>query len=390
MRNCCKYLLFCLIILFFSCNQGKTQIYAKPLQVAVDTVSNRILGDPKKGVYVINDTIDLGNRKCTVPDGVVLHFKGGAIKNGTLEGNKTKLKCTQGCFHRVRILGSWDIGTIKSSYFSDLSYDNALKDVVALSDSTVKNKIIIDKGEYYVTAYKNGDICIPVYSNTELVLNGTIRLTPNGYTNYCIIQAEGKNIIIKGKGTIVGDKHTHTGQKGEWGMGINLDRAHHVTINGLTVKDCWGDCIYVGGESSDVRIENCLLDHGRRQGISITSADGVTIKNCTITNVGGTAPEYAIDVEPNKDETIDNVSIRNVKVSGCRGGILAWGGAPNAHIGNLEIRDCTISKTSKLPISIIKCTSAKVENCITKGFSWKKDINVVETGTVVLKNNKKR
>lgn len=390
MWNCCKYLLLCLIILFCSCSQGKTQIYAKPLPAAVDTVSNRILGDPKKGVYVINDTIDLGNRKCTVPDGVVLHFKGGAIKNGTLEGNKTKLKCTQGCFHRVRILGSWDIGTIKSSYFSDLSYDNALKDVVALSDSTVKNKIIIDKGEYYVTAYKNGDICIPVYSNTELVLNGTIRLTPNGYTNYYIIQAEGENIIIKGKGTVIGDKHTHTGQKGEWGMGINLSRAHHVTINGLTVKDCWGDCIYVGGESSDVRIENCLLDHGRRQGISITSADGVTIKNCTITNVGGTAPEYAIDVEPNKDETIDNVSIRNVKVSGCRGGILAWGGAPNAHIGNLEIRDCTISKTSKLPISIIKCTSAKVENCITKGFSWKKDINVVETGTVVLKNNKKR
>ena len=390
MHNYYKYLFLCLSILFCSCKQGKTQIYAKPLPVAVDTVSNIILGEPKNGVIVLNDSIDLKNRICVLQPGIKLLFKGGVIKNGALQGNGTKLESEKPCFDRVNIWGTWDVPTIKSSLFCDLSYDNALKDVVALSDSTVKNKIIIDKGEYYVTAYKNGDVCIPVYSNTELVMNGTIRLTPNEYTNYYIIQAEGNNIIIKGKGAIVGDKHTHTDKKGEWGMGINLDRAHHVTIKGLTVRDCWGDCIYVGGESSDVMIENCLLDNGRRQGISITSADGVTIKNCTITNVGGTAPEYGIDVEPNKDETVDNVSIRNVKVSDCRGGILAWGGAPNAHIGNLEIRNCTISKTSKLPISIIKCKSAKVENCITMGFSWKKDINVVETGTVVLKNNKKR
>lgn len=361
-------LLSFLILLLSSCGNRSSSVWAEGLPEARDTISFKALGSFNGKTLIINDTIDLGNRKCIIPDGVALHFKGGAIKNGTLEGNKTKLKCTQGCFHRVRILGSWVIGTINTSFFSDLSYDNALKDVVVLSDSAIKNKIIIDKGEYQVTAYKNGDVCIPIYSNTEVVMNGTIKLVPNDFSNYYIIQAEGRNITIRGEGTIIGDKHTHTGKSGEWGMGINLDHAHNVTIKGLTVKDCWGDCIYVGNESSDVRIENCFLDHGRRQGVSITSADGVIIKNCKITNVFGTAPEYAIDVEPNQGETVNYVAIKNVEAINCRGGFLVYGKAPNANVGSVSITNSRVIRTTKTPISIQKCQDLFISDCSFKSY----------------------
>lgn len=281
----CK-LIICLL-LFNSCGHGRTKSWAEGLPIAVDTISYTTLGSLANGVLTIRDSVDLNNRLCNIPDGITLCFNGGTVNNGTLVGNMTKIKCKKACLNRVGILGTWNVPIIRSSYFCDLNYDNALKDVVALSHPSVKNKIIIDKGNYQVSAYKNGDECIPICSNTELVMNGNILLTPNDYRNYYIIQLSGSNISVKGKGTIVGDKHDHTGNSGEWGMGINLDDAHHVTISGLTIKDCWGDCIYVGSESSDVIIEKCTLDHGRRQGISITSADSVTIKNCLITNVKG-------------------------------------------------------------------------------------------------------
>lgn len=376
-----------LLLMLFSCCQRNADVKANVLHVTEESVIFEILGQHKGSEIIIKDTTDLGNRKCRIPKGVTLRFKGGIIKNGTLIGNETKIKTTKTCFNRVKIEGTWNVPVIKSSMFGDLSYDNALKDVVALANPEIKNKIIIEKGNYQVTAYRNGDVCLPLCSNTDFVLNGTITLTPNNYTNYYIIQAEGNNIKIHGNGSIIGDKHTHTGNKGEWGMGVDLKQAHHVSIYGLTIKDCWGDCIYVGTESSNVKIKDCKLDNGRRQGISITSANGVKISNCTISNVYGTAPEYAIDVEPNKDQIVDNVTIKNVSVNNCKGGFLVWGGAPNAKIGTVSIKNCSIETTQKRAIQLVKCTYAKVNKCIIKS-SHKDPIYHEKVGEAVIRNTK--
>lgn len=356
---------FCFLAGLFLCTccQARSGVKAQPLHVAADTVNYTVLGQPKKGELIIKDTIELDNKRCVLPEGITLSFNGGLIKNGTLVGSKTKLKSSGACFDRVRILGTWDVPVIKSSLFRDLSYDNALKDVMALSDSSVKNKIIIEEGEYQVTAYKNGDICVPITSSTTFILNGTIKLTPNDYRNYYIIHVEGNNITIEGKGAVIGDKHFHTGDSGEWGMGISFQNAHHVTLKGLTVKDCWGDCIYVGGESSDINIEDCLLDHGRRQGISITSANGVVIKNSIITNVGGTAPQYAIDIEPNKGNTVDNIVIQSVVAKDCVGGFLVYGKAEGARVGHVSINKSIVMNNTVLAISIMKCDVFRMEKC---------------------------
>ncbi len=351
----------------FTCScssNGENRNSTERMSISNDTIPCSELGQRLNDVLIIKNDIDLKNKTCYLPQNVSLHFKGGVIRNGTLIGQMTKLLGKGVYFDKVRIEGSWDVPIIKSSFFEDLNYNNSIKDIIALSHPNIKNKIVLGKGVFQVTANKYADICVPIFSNTELNFDGIIKLSPNEYGKYFIIQAEGDNIILKGKGQIVGDKNTHTGNEGEWGMGVNLKNAHHVKISGLIIKDCWGDCIYVGGKSTNVVIEKCNLDNGRRQGISITSAEGVSIKNCTITNVGGTAPEYAIDVEPNKNDTVDNIQIKKVKVRDCKGGFLAYGKAQNAKIGNITISNCITNSLEKNAVSMMKCDSVIVTDCI--------------------------
>ena len=376
-----------MLLLLVSCANGNAYEKVEGLPIAKDTIAFSVMGEPSKGVIIVNDTIDLQGKKCTIPDGITLKIKGGYVKNGTLVGNMTQLKCCRPCFNRVRILGTWNVPVIKSSLFDDLTYDNALQDVVALSHPSVKNKIIVKEGNYQVSALRNNDACVVLNSNTELVLDGNIQMTPNSFRCYNIILAIGENIKIKGKGTVIGDKHTHTGKDGEWGMGIMFNNAHNASVSGLTVKDCWGDCIYVGGNSTDITIEKCKLDHGRRQGISITSANGVFIKNCEITNVSGTSPEFAIDVEPNKNEFVGDVVIDHVKSSNCVGGFKAATIAENARIGFVAVRNCDVSAERQFALRFVNCESALAENNTLNRGDNNQVLICKNVGRLVVKKN---
>ena len=339
---------------------------------------------------VVSTDVDLHGSVINLPKGFTLEIKSGKIKNGTLVGNQTKLLCSDKVFNRVHIKGTWNVPEISTSMFVDLSYDNALKDVLALSHPKVQNTIVIEKGDYQVVAQKNADVCLAVPSNSSLIINGTVRLKPNTYQRCDIIRAKGNNIKISGSGSIVGDKHTHLGTDGEWGMGIRFHGAINSSVRDLTIKDCWGDCIYVGGNSKNVLIENCMLDHGRRQGVSVTKADGVTIRNCRISNVSGTNPEYAIDLEPNANDTVKNILIENVEVVDCEGGFLATIGKRNVekkNIGKVQIKNCNVSALSKYPIRMTSCESLSVEDCIINAKNENSAIYTKNTRSVVARNN---
>lgn len=339
---------------------------------------------------VVSTDVDLRGANIDLPKGFTLEIKGGRIKNGTLIGNQTKLKCSGKVFNRVQIKGSWNVPEISTSMFTDLSYDNALKDVLALAHPKVQNTIVIEKGDYYVTAHKNADVCLTVPSNSTLIIQGSIRLRPNAFPRCDIVRAKGNNIKINGNGNIIGDKHTHLGTDGEWGMGIRFHGATNSSVRGLTIKDCWGDCIYVGGNSKNVTIENCWLDHGRRQGISVTKADDVVIRNCKISNVSGTKPEYAIDLEPNANDTVDHILIENVETVACEGGIKSTIGKRNVEkkkIGQVTIRNCKLNALSKYPIRMESCESLTVEDCIINTKNENSAIYTKNTRSVVVRNN---
>jgi len=386
-----RILMIISVAVFLSCGSGNAVTPKQAQEGIADTINASILGIVDGDKVIIDKDVDLKGYVCKIPVGKTLVFKGGIIKNGILSGNMTKIECKGKAFDKVTIKGNWNVPEISTKLFADLSYENSLRDVVALAHPKVKNSIVIEKGEYKVNAEKNKDVCIPICGNTDLIIKGTIRLAPNDLKSCDIIQAKGVNINIEGNGTIIGDKHTHTGNEGEWGMGINLKGAINTTISGLTIKDCWGDCIYVGGNSKNVLIECCKLDHGRRQGISITKAKGVTIRNCVITNVSGTNPQYAIDVEPNRRDSIDNILIEKVIVKDCEGGFVAGHrarkeGAKTPWIGKITIRDCIVSSKSKMPIRVTRCEKVKIEKN-TLYATGRTAIYVIEAGKATVQNN---
>ena len=264
-------------------------------------------------------------------------------------------------------------------------------DVSIFDGREVRNgTLIISEGDYLLRVKKNGASCLRIGDSTELIIDGTLRLAPNDFKQYDMIRIVGKHVKIHGKGCLIGDKFTHTGNEGEWGMGINFRGATDATLSELTIKDCWGDCVYVGKKSGKVIIEDCHLDNGRRQGISVTDADSVIIRNCNISNVSGTFPQYGIDIEPNRNCSVNYALIENVDVTDCEGGIRALvpnAGVGNATIGTVEISNCRVSALSRYPIHLHRCETGTVEGCIIDATNERPSINVDDVENLTIRNN---
>ena len=286
--------------------------------------------------YVVQEMIDLQGKQVKVPAGVTITFKkSGALVNGTLTGNSTKLNSNTEGVLGVRLNGTWSVEKVKDLLFSreHLSDAEIIANLNAIQSDVVQNEIAISR-DYFVTITKSGGAGLELKSNTTLFLDATLTLAPNDYKSYKIINIRGKeNVKIKG-GKIVGDVGSHTyieGTTSEWGMGISIDESSSVTIDGVYITRCTGDGIYVSGgieravgiydhASRNVAIRNVTCDANRRQGLSIIHVDGLTVRDCSFINTGTvefTKPGAGIDVEPNVSNE-RNMSVRNLVVDNCK------------------------------------------------------------------------
>lgn len=223
--------------------------------------------------------------------------------------------------------------------------------------------VIFPSGDYFVEATSEQKKCIVIGDNTEILINGDITLLPNGLNSYNVLYLKGENINVRGTGSISGDKFDHIGKDGEWGHSIQISGNGVVSIKDVTVKNCWGDCLYIRGKDADVTIDGCTLDHGRRQGVSITSASSVMIRNTVITNVSGKSPQYAVDVEPNANDTIQKVVIKNVHIKDCKGGIVASSRSKNSNVGYVEVENCFVEGHVHYPYYFSTLPKVSVKNC---------------------------
>ncbi len=338
--------------------------------------------------YSVLGVVDLKGDTLKLAENGVLEFKsGGILKNGVVIGNGTRINGSGTMFDNVTISGTWNVPEIKSSMFADAQKTNGLQNVLALTNAYVENKVEILEGDYPVKVSKNKGVCLTVKGNTELIINGDIKMTACKFPTYDIIRVQGKNIVIRGSGSVEGDLPNHEGRDGEWGMGIRLNAASNAIIKDITVKNCWGDCIYVGGRSSKILIDNCTLNRARRQGVSVTSANNVEIKGGMILNISGTAPEYGIDIEPNKNDTINNILIKNVTMKSCKGGVSVYGRAENSYIGKVRITDCDISTKGKRPVRILMCQEAIVEGNKLVNDGGDYSILADRSGKITVNNN---
>lgn len=154
--------------------------------------------------------------------------------------------------------------------------------------------------------------------------------------------------------------------------GINIHECYNVTISNITIEKCAGDCIYIGYRNTpanEIKFINLTLDNGRRQGISITSAENVLIDNCRISNINGTSPQSGIDIEPNADSFITNLVIRNTIITRING-------------GGIEVMNAKINGLDNILIENIL-----IDGCKYGIGNRKLDVNGLTIRNVTIKNN---
>ncbi len=211
-----------------------------------------------------------------------------------------------------------------------------------------------------------------------------------------LLRANGKsNIVLRGYGAIVRmqkqDYMLPPYSKGEWRHAVAFYSCTNIQILGLTVRDSGGDGIYLGADKSvqlynkNVLIKDVVCDNNYRQGISVISAEDLTIENCSFQNTWGTAPAAGIDLEPNFEEerlvrcvirkcTFQNnegagvwlwlgsqtntsadvsITFENCRITGEKGGGIFMGGPIRNGVGGLiEFRKCKIENTGQYGLNL--------------------------------------
>ncbi|MBV8328646.1 hypothetical protein [Chryseobacterium sp.] len=151
-------------------------------------------------------------------------------------------------------------------------------------------------------------------SNSKIVLN------PNSLAQYEILRIHDVKNVKVFFPNIKGDKYRHIGKNGEWGMGISLRGTDNVLIYSPVISECWGDGIYLGispvtnsGINNNIRIIKAKIDDNRRNGMSIISAQNMTVNKFVVSNTNGAPPNAGIDIEPDANtDIIKNLSFNNI------------------------------------------------------------------------------
>lgn len=338
---------FSLLLLGFICFSSNTKnvVTDKIGEIQYNQNLDSLVVTSKGGIIRIDKEINLGGKTLIVPPNCVLKFSDkGCITNGKVCGNGTKIYgSTKQIFDNVKILGSWLVPQISTAMFRHPDRINTLKEVVNLSSDSCNNVIEIKRGVFQLDFENNELAALKLRSRTKIVNHGTIRIFPNNLQRHYIIWCDRvDNVTIQG-GKIIGDRKDHIGKDGEWGYGICATRATNLKINNVEIEQCWGDCVCLGVDNSNVTISNCKLHDSRRQGITIAGRENIKIENCKIYNIYGTEPQSAIDIEPDPNGMITNVCISNVEIKNCKVGVQVYGGAKNVKISNIKISDVSVS-----------------------------------------------
>jgi parallel beta-helix repeat protein len=157
-------------------------------------------------------------------------------------------------------------------------------------------------------------------------VDGTLQAEPTSNGSYAIIYGDAavSDWSVVGSGSIVGERDDHLGGTGEFGMGIRINGGHNIVIQGVAIRDTWGDGIYIGldgstpgTEAENIRIDGVQISNVRRNGASVVAAKGVTFTGCVIVDVNGTAPESGIDLEPNGANVVSDVTITGCVIRDC-------------------------------------------------------------------------
>lgn len=194
----------------------------------------------------------------------------------------------------------------------------AIQSAIAAVHAVGGGIVYVPDGTYTINA-KNS---IQMLSNTELLMapNAVLLALPNNLETSAVIRIANVHDVEISGGMIKGDRNSHQGNTGEWGMGVHAEASTNVVLQDLTVTNCWGDGVYLGvGDGGYVQnglLKNLKLVQNRRNGISLVSGRNIAIEDCTASWSGGTDPGDGVDVEPNHPSNVlSAIEISNLKTA---------------------------------------------------------------------------
>lgn len=248
-----------------------------------------------------------------------------------------------------RVLNAKDYGIKGDGITNDTAAIQALINRMNIGDT-----LYFFPGTFMIDATAAKKLIWKSNINIEISPQATLKVISNNAGNYELFDLSNlSNIRIIGGGRLQGERTTHTGTTGEWGMGIMMKKSSNISIEDIRIDDFWGDGIYVGGDgygnqSKNICIRKVHADNNRRQGISVVNIDGLLVDGCTLSNTNGTAPQTGIDFEPNNNgEMLKNIVVRGTKIINNAGGdiLFAHGALARDQVNKYLLDDNQISIT---------------------------------------------
>jgi len=138
--------------------------------------------------------------------------------------------------------------------------------------------------------------------------------------------------------------------------GVYLGGARDVLVEGMTISDFYGDCVYVGSNTRDVWTTRAVFQDSTctgtgRHGVSVIAGQDIAIQRVTFDEIGF----MIVDIEPDReqdgaqsiallDNTIGTYGLTDQYVSWM---LAAYGGAPKASVRDVSVIGNTISGTER-------------------------------------------
>lgn len=179
------------------------------------------------------------------------------------------------------------------------------------------------------THYLCGQLLIP--SNIKVIFGNNVvflakdNLKQDMRNAEVLFRFEGsENVVFDGNGAIF--KMNKEKYSGESNHIIKVNGAKNITIKNVNAISSGGDGFYIGATwtkrvaSENIRFYNCVAKNNRRQGMSVTSVDGLYVENCEFSNTKGTLPEAGVDIEPSMpDYVLNNIHFKSCIAKGNKG-----------------------------------------------------------------------
>lgn len=268
----------------------------------------------------------------------------------------------------------------------------------AIADITSKGlPVIIPSGTYMVNPLVS---VRPVSGSRIYLANAKIKaissVLGDNKTHFNTVNINKANDVAIVGGTIEGERNEHRGTLGEGGMGIMIGNSSHVYVKNVTMKDNWGDGLYIVIGATDVHACYDTMIHNRRNNASIVGGDHITLSHDNFINATAEILGAGVDIEPNGSKTyikgVSDVTVSDSISYGNAGDGLAIYGFFNP-VNNITFRNNTVMNSGKMGIranyaqNVVLAGNTVVNSNLTRG-DYNYDIFVDHGDNYTIDSNK--